>query len=134
MITTTSTPQPFSLMVKDKALTATEVQRNTLESELWDDNSDVIFAAKATTLTFPARVPCRAWITAQADLAGAGTLTIQVNLVNQTPTTTVAGAITAVCNTYIDLSPGNHTITLDSGVVLSDALIMVRRGRKPPGV
>lgn len=130
MITTTVTPQPLHA---HPGLSVTEL-RNTFETELWDDNSDVIFAAKAVTLSVIVRVPCRAWITAQADLDAAGTLTINVDSVAQTPTTTVAGAITAVVNTFADLKPGNHTVTITSAAALTDPLIMVRRGRKSPGV
>lgn len=130
MITTATTPQPYH----GKEVSKLDQLRNTYEQELWDDLSSVIFAAKAATLTIHVRVACRIWIVAQGDLNGAGTLTINVDSVAQTPTTTVGGAITAVVNTYIDVLPGTHTITITSGATITDHLIVARLGRRPPTV
>lgn len=128
MIFSSASPQPFRNLNKEF-----ERVRNSYESEMWDDNSDVIFAAEATTLIFPVRVSCRVWITAQADTDTIGTLTINVNgAANRTANIIISQ--TGQCHSYADLDPGTHTITLTATGTLSDPLILVRRGLRPPTV
>lgn len=125
MQTTTTTPQPFH-----GKQSLADLKRNVFETELWDDNGDVIFAAEDDTLELPARVKCRVWITAQADTDTIGVFNILVNGVI-VRTVNVIVTQTAQCHTYVDLDPGDHTITITATGTLTDPLIMARRGVRP---
>lgn len=126
LLTNPTTPYPYH------GRQSSDPIRNDFEGEQWNDLANAIFAAKAVILKLPVSIAgTRVWITAQADLNAAGTLTISVDGAAQTPTTSIAGAGTAVVNTFIDLTPGDHTVEISSAATLSDPLIMARRGRIP---
>lgn len=123
---TSATPQPSRLLNNPR--------RNSWESEIWDDMANTIFSTTGTSLTVPMPIAGRLQIMAMAQLAAAGALTISVdgNAATSVPTLGAAGPLTAIWTA--DVAVGNHTVTIASGAGLTQTIIIVRRGRKPPSV
>lgn len=126
MVQTSSAPQPSRQLNNPR--------RNSWEDEEWDDMALAVYAVAGTTLSVPMRVNGRLEIHAMANLSGAGSLVINVDGVGATtsPSITGAGPLTAMW--FADVNAGNHTITITSAAGLSNTIIMVRRGRKPPSI
>lgn len=117
-------PQPYR---KDNKI------RNSWESELWDQFLSSVLVTSTTSLSVPCTAASRLIIWAQADLSVADTLTLNVDGTALVPAATIGGAWTGYVLGTADVKIGSHTITLTAPVaVLSNTLIVCRRGRKPP--
>lgn len=123
-----STPAPF----RNSTPTAEDYGRRSLEQELWDSLANEVFMSSAPTLKFVMPVEGRVEIMARADLDIAGDITLSLDSTAITPSSFGVPGSTVIAIAAPDVSTGKHTITLSSiaGAVISDPVIILRRGRK----
>lgn len=100
-----------------------------LNTEQWDDLDTAVYWAEDTELLIPMPVPGVLEITAQAELANAGSLVVKVDGSTANSSTSAGSFITVVVVACPEVTQGIHEITLESTEDISSPCIRVRRGR-----